>query len=284
MPRSFLVKRGGLHHIRPQTRSPSPGSTAVIFSHLEKKAGSLDTSLEYSPTEALDNKPVSVTILQQDLPSSTLCNGSGSIKTPSPKSYGGLLVVSCLYRQCFAFVIFLQYCDISYNYSNTWYHKKHICVYQFKLWGAHLYLFSDFRPARTLRTCSPVPSNTFCPLEKVNSHPLTPVVWPRPHVSSGFQDLPQHYHIPRETRSSGAPKPECPLCSKVCSPFNSISPVDKQQLSRIKTIETKPHCSEARGYTLSWVKLALLPGQHSVRRANKTIMKHNQIDKILQKY
>ncbi|XP_026216282.1 zinc finger protein Gfi-1b-like [Anabas testudineus] len=200
MPRSFLVKRGGLHHIRPQTRSPSPGSTAVIFSHLEKKAGSLDTSLEYSPTEALDNKPVSVTILQQDLPSSTLCNGSGSTKTPSPKSY-------------------------------------------------------DFRPARTLRTCSPVPSNTFCPLEKVNTHPLTPVVWPRPHVSSGFQDLPQHYHIPRETRSSGAPKPECPLCSKIFSCLSSLKThICKSHGSRaplsathIKSSRTNTEQSPCRG-------------------------------------
>ncbi|XP_026159575.1 zinc finger protein Gfi-1b-like [Mastacembelus armatus] len=87
MPRSFLVKRGGLHHLRTAARSPSPGSNLVPFSQLEKKMGSWDTSLEYCTAETPDNKPVSVTLLNQDLPPSNYSSGSGNHQPQNPKSY-----------------------------------------------------------------------------------------------------------------------------------------------------------------------------------------------------
>lgn len=81
MPRSFLVKRGGLHHLRPAPRSPSPGLTPVTFSQLEKKTGSWDTSLEYFTTDKkLNNVPV--TLLQQEIHA-----GSGHFQPFIPKSY-----------------------------------------------------------------------------------------------------------------------------------------------------------------------------------------------------
>ncbi|XP_071361855.1 zinc finger protein Gfi-1b-like [Trachinotus anak] len=167
MPRSFLVKRGGLHHPRAAAGSPSPGSTPVTFSQLKQKMGSWDPSLEYSTAEAPYIPTVSIT------PS----NGSGNLQPLKPKSY-------------------------------------------------------DCRPAQP---CSPVNSNTFSPVEKVDPSPPTPAVWARADVSSGYPDkltvglgdLTLHHSILRETRSSGcskisAPRQECPLCSKIFSCLSSL--------------------------------------------------------------
>ncbi|XP_028260501.1 zinc finger protein Gfi-1b-like [Parambassis ranga] len=67
MPRSFLVKRGGLHHPRPTARSSSPGSTLAM--ELGKQVGSWHTSLVCSAAQTPDNNAASVTSLkQQDLP------------------------------------------------------------------------------------------------------------------------------------------------------------------------------------------------------------------------
>ncbi|XP_070683709.1 zinc finger protein Gfi-1-like [Pempheris klunzingeri] len=87
MPRSFLVKRGGFHHLRPATRSPSPGSTPVTFSQLGKRTGSWDTSLEYSTADTSDNNTVPITLFQQDLPAASHSDGKGHVQPLSAKSY-----------------------------------------------------------------------------------------------------------------------------------------------------------------------------------------------------
>ncbi|XP_041822319.1 zinc finger protein Gfi-1b-like [Chelmon rostratus] len=87
MPRSFLVKRGGLHHLRSAVRSSGPGSTMVTFSQLGKKTGPWDTSLEYSSTEAADINAVPITLLQQDLQAANPSDGSGHLQPFSPNSY-----------------------------------------------------------------------------------------------------------------------------------------------------------------------------------------------------
>ncbi|XP_032399641.1 zinc finger protein Gfi-1b [Etheostoma spectabile] len=68
MPRSFLVKRGGLHH-------------------LGKKTGSWDASMEYSTSKTPDNDAVPTALLQQDLPADSHCNGNDHLQPFSPKSY-----------------------------------------------------------------------------------------------------------------------------------------------------------------------------------------------------
>ncbi|XP_022620702.1 zinc finger protein Gfi-1b-like [Seriola dumerili] len=208
MPRSFLVKRGGLHHPRPAAGSPSPGSTPVTFSQLKRKMGSWNTSLDYSTAEAPYINTVSITLLQQDLPAASPSDWSGNLQPLSPKSY-------------------------------------------------------DCRPAQPF---SPVDSNTFSPVEKVNSGPPTSAVWSRPHVSSGYPDklsaglvdLTQHPQILRETRSSGcskisAPRQECPLCSKMFSCLSSLkthickSHGSKVSSARIKSSRTTTAQSPCRG-------------------------------------
>ncbi|XP_040002716.1 zinc finger protein Gfi-1-like [Xiphias gladius] len=174
MPRSFLVKRGGLHHPRPAAGSPSPGSTPVTFSQLKKKMGPRDTSLEYSTAETPDNNA----LLQKDIPATSHSNGREHFQLMGPRSY-------------------------------------------------------DCRPAEP---CRPVKSNTFSPVEKVDSGPLTPVLWSRPDVSSGYADklsvrlgdLTQHPEILRETRTGGrskvyAPRQECLLCNKKFSVLSSLN-------------------------------------------------------------
>lgn len=84
MPRSFLVKRGGLHHPRPAAGSPSPGSTPVTFSQLKKKMGPRDTSLEYSTAETPDNNA----LLQKDIPATSHSNGREHLQLLGPRSYG----------------------------------------------------------------------------------------------------------------------------------------------------------------------------------------------------
>ncbi|KAL3996272.1 voltage-dependent calcium channel alpha-2/delta-3 [Sarotherodon galilaeus] len=84
MPRSFLVKRGGLHHLRHVARSPSPGATAVMFSELEKRAGAWDTSLEYTKPKTNGDNAIATVLLQQDL---KFCNEFGSRHPFSPQSY-----------------------------------------------------------------------------------------------------------------------------------------------------------------------------------------------------
>ncbi|XP_042340714.1 zinc finger protein Gfi-1-like [Plectropomus leopardus] len=74
MPRSFLVKRGGLHH-------------------LGKKAGSWDTSLAYSTTETPDNNTVTAELLQKDLPAAK--NSSEDLQPVNPKSYDCRSADSC---------------------------------------------------------------------------------------------------------------------------------------------------------------------------------------------
>ncbi|XP_068448336.1 zinc finger protein Gfi-1b-like [Clinocottus analis] len=150
MPRSFLVKRGGLHH-------------------LGKKAGSRDTSLEYSTSGTPDNNAV------QDLPAASPSDGN----------------------------------------------------------------------CRAAEPCSPVITNTFSPVEKVESRPPSPELWSRPRVISGYPeelsvglgDLTQPHHILRKTRSSG--------CSKISAP-NIYS-----CLSSLKTHICKNHGGRAPAHVKS---------------------------------
>ncbi|KAM9363664.1 uncharacterized protein ABDE67_018689 [Symphorus nematophorus] len=177
MPRSFLVKRGGLHHLRPAARSPSPGLTPVTFSQLGKQTGSWDTSLESSTAGTPDINTVPFTLLQQNLQAANHSDGNGHIQSFSPKSYD----------------------------------------------------------CRSSEPCSPVNSNTFCPLERVESRPPTAAVISTTYVSSGHPDkmsvglgdLTPHIQILRETRSHGtskisAPRQECPFCCKVFSCLSSL--------------------------------------------------------------
>ncbi|XP_035516928.1 zinc finger protein Gfi-1b-like [Morone saxatilis] len=95
MPRSFLVKRGGLHHIRPAARSPSPGLTPITYSQLGKQTGSWDTPLEYSTTETPHNNTVPITVLQQGLQADNHSDGSGHLQPFSPKSYDSRSTEPC---------------------------------------------------------------------------------------------------------------------------------------------------------------------------------------------
>nr|XP_020511893.1 zinc finger protein Gfi-1b-like isoform X2 [Labrus bergylta] len=88
MPRSFLVKRGGLHHLRHTVRSRSPGSTSGTFKLIEKKTGSWYASLWDSTDETPDNiikEPI--TLSQQDPQAAKHLNGIRIHQLLSPKSY-----------------------------------------------------------------------------------------------------------------------------------------------------------------------------------------------------
>ncbi|XP_022072543.2 zinc finger protein Gfi-1b-like [Acanthochromis polyacanthus] len=87
MPRSFLVKRGGLHHLRPAARSSSPGSTPSMFNQLDKNTGSWGSSLENSAEKTTDNKAMSIVLLQQDLTAANSSHGNVPFQPFSPKSY-----------------------------------------------------------------------------------------------------------------------------------------------------------------------------------------------------
>lgn len=89
MPRSFLVKRGGIHLLRTQERSPSPGQTPVTYSELGTQTVSLDTSLEYSTIETPDTSTVPVVLLQQGVQAANHPDGNMHLRAFSPKSYGG---------------------------------------------------------------------------------------------------------------------------------------------------------------------------------------------------
>ncbi|XP_069553307.1 zinc finger protein Gfi-1b-like [Brachyistius frenatus] len=173
MPRSFLVKRGGLLHLRPAAGNPSPASTPVAFSQLGKEKGTWGSSLGDSTAETLDSNTVSIPFLRQDLPAAP--NGSGYPRPCSPRSYD---------------------------------------------WGS-------------AEPSSPVNSNTFSPVEKDFSRPLTPAVWLSPCLGSGFPDklsvghLTEHPQILRETRGSScpkisAPRQECPFCGKIFSFMSNL--------------------------------------------------------------
>ncbi|KAG7485238.1 zinc finger protein Gfi-1b-like [Solea senegalensis] len=77
MPRSFLVKRGGLHHPRPAAGSPRPGLTPVTSRQLKKESDPLDSPVEYTTAETSHNPVVSVTSLQPNLPATSPSHASG---------------------------------------------------------------------------------------------------------------------------------------------------------------------------------------------------------------
>lgn len=88
MPRSFLVKRRGLHHLRHAARSPSLRSTQGTFGHFREKTGSWHTSLWDTTAEAQHqvNKDASA-LTQQDLQEVKHNNGSEVSQPLSPKFY-----------------------------------------------------------------------------------------------------------------------------------------------------------------------------------------------------
>ncbi|MEQ2252170.1 hypothetical protein ILYODFUR_018958 [Ilyodon furcidens] len=88
MPRSFLVKRGGLHHLRPIVRSPSPGSTPVFFTKLEENVESWDVSLGYSTAKQQDKKPASILTSQDDVYTASRTDASVHLQLFNPKSHG----------------------------------------------------------------------------------------------------------------------------------------------------------------------------------------------------
>ncbi|XP_062244441.1 zinc finger protein Gfi-1b-like [Platichthys flesus] len=88
MPRSFLVKRGGLLHPRPAARRPGPRSTPVTFNQLEKKLGcSWETRLKDSTTETPNDNTESITLLQPDLFAAAHSHERGHLQPLSPTSY-----------------------------------------------------------------------------------------------------------------------------------------------------------------------------------------------------
>lgn len=58
MPRSFLVKRVGLHHLRATEEDPSSGGSAEMVTRRKKTKRSWDTSLGYSTAGKHDNDGV----------------------------------------------------------------------------------------------------------------------------------------------------------------------------------------------------------------------------------
>lgn len=88
MPRSFLVKRGGLHHLRPTVRSPSPGSTPIVISELDKKVESWDVSLGCSTAQQPDKKQASILTSQASLHAASSTDAIMPLQQISPKSNG----------------------------------------------------------------------------------------------------------------------------------------------------------------------------------------------------
>lgn len=89
MPRSFLVKRGGLHYLRQATRIPSPGPTHVTLGQLGQQTVSWETSLEDSTAEKTDTKTVPIVSLQRDIQTVKHSDGNEHFQSLSPASYGG---------------------------------------------------------------------------------------------------------------------------------------------------------------------------------------------------
>lgn len=110
MPRSFLVKRGGIHFLRTAERSPSPGRNPFTFTDLKKQTGSSDTSLEYAETETRDTNLLPLTLLQQqDIQAATHTNGNVHSRVFSDESYIGCR--SRKYR-AFRFACFALLCHL----------------------------------------------------------------------------------------------------------------------------------------------------------------------------
>ncbi|KAF7654563.1 hypothetical protein LDENG_00067960 [Lucifuga dentata] len=96
MPRSFLVKRGGLHHLRPHARSPHPGTVLVTFSQLQKKEGSWEASLGYSRAKTLgSNNTASITSSQHYLSASLRCDANMLLQPFNPRYYDCRAVEPC---------------------------------------------------------------------------------------------------------------------------------------------------------------------------------------------
>ncbi|XP_076027314.1 uncharacterized protein LOC143016730 isoform X2 [Genypterus blacodes] len=86
MPRSFLVKRGGLHHLRPTARSPRPGPTLETFTHLQKRKSSWEASLGFSSSRKLDmDNAVPITSSQHHHPPPALhgCGPCSLVSAPT---------------------------------------------------------------------------------------------------------------------------------------------------------------------------------------------------------
>ncbi|KAM4603398.1 uncharacterized protein ACJ7VT_018119 [Polymixia lowei] len=64
MPRSFLVKRGSLHHLRSTANSPCKGMALLTFSQQRKEKGLWHAPLEYSSTKTRNNNTMTNASLQ----------------------------------------------------------------------------------------------------------------------------------------------------------------------------------------------------------------------------
>lgn len=89
MPRSFLVKRGGIHFLRTTERSPSPGQNPFTCSDLGQQTVSSDAPLESSTTGTPDTNTLPVALLQQDIQAANHTNGIVHSRVFNPESYGG---------------------------------------------------------------------------------------------------------------------------------------------------------------------------------------------------
>ncbi|XP_015257666.1 PREDICTED: zinc finger protein Gfi-1-like [Cyprinodon variegatus] len=97
MPRSFLVKRGGLHHLRPSARSPSP----VVFGPSEEKLESWDVSLGYSTAKHPELKQASIASSQADLYAVRETDADFQLQIFPPKSNGCAEACSPLHSDTF---------------------------------------------------------------------------------------------------------------------------------------------------------------------------------------
>lgn len=89
MPRSFLVKRGGIHFLRTTERSPSPGQNPFTCSDLGQPTVSSDASLECSTAQTPDTNTLPISFLQQDIQAATQTNGNLHSRLFNPDSKSG---------------------------------------------------------------------------------------------------------------------------------------------------------------------------------------------------
>lgn len=233
MPRSFLVKRRGLHHLRHAEGSPSPGTTTVTFNRLEKKKRSWDTSHHF-------------------LPVPNHSDGKQHLEPFGPKFNGGRRFHICLnslwshaclwglllFRDFVKDVIFIQLIlwsnkvkeDFKANQSRAAVNTINVIAAS-QLTGLSFFL-GCFRSADL--SCPDNPDNYSC-VEKAASCPPSRAVWSRSCVSSvytdtfstGLEELNQHPQVLRESKSSGymkisSPRRECQFCSKVWHHFFTV--------------------------------------------------------------